>query len=184
MWEVLTQSVMKRKSLRREQISVSTFATGSRRVIGSALMTLQNLPPADPIHGNVEMDTHADTCVLGKNFIVLEYTGKECDVSPYPSSYSSIKNVPIVSGVTAYRDPESLEVTLLVFHQALWMRDSLDHTLVNPNQVRWNGGTVKDDPFSGPMYMEDVENQVRIPMQMIGTNVVLLISYALFHTSL
>ena len=30
-----------------------------------------------------EMDYHADTCCLGKNFIPLYYTGKVCNVHAY-----------------------------------------------------------------------------------------------------
>ena len=29
-----------------------------------------------------EMDSHADTCVAGPNFMVLEFTGEQCDVTP------------------------------------------------------------------------------------------------------
>ena len=54
--------------------------------------------------GRLEMDTHADTCVLGVNFIVLEYTGRVCDVYPYSQEYDSVKDVPIVKGATAVQD--------------------------------------------------------------------------------
>ena len=50
------------------------------------------------------MDTQADTCVLGVNFIVLEYTGRVCDVYPYSQEYDSVKDVPIVKGATAVQD--------------------------------------------------------------------------------
>ena len=34
-------------------------------------------------HGTIEMDSHADTAVCGSNFVVLDYTSQECDVTPY-----------------------------------------------------------------------------------------------------
>ena len=36
---------------------------------------------------------------------------------------------------------------LLVFHESLWMGDKLDHTLVNPNQLRAYGVSIQDNPF-------------------------------------
>ena len=36
---------------------------------------------------------------------------------------------------------------LLIFHESLWMGDKLDHTLVNPNQLRAYGVSIKDNPF-------------------------------------
>jgi hypothetical protein len=30
-----------------------------------------------------ELDSHANTCVAGPNFIIDEYTGEQCDVTPY-----------------------------------------------------------------------------------------------------
>jgi hypothetical protein len=33
-------------------------------------------------HGRIKLDSHANTIVFGKNFVVLAFTGRECDVSP------------------------------------------------------------------------------------------------------
>ena len=34
---------------------------------------------------------------------------------------------------------------ILVLHESLWMGDTLDHTLVNPNQLRHYGNRVEDN---------------------------------------
>jgi hypothetical protein len=52
----------------------------------------------------MEMDTHADTCMLGINFAILEYSGRVCDVYPYSYVYEAIKDIPIVRGATAVQD--------------------------------------------------------------------------------
>jgi hypothetical protein len=39
--------------------------------------------------------------------VILHYTGRECDVSPYTEVYESVKVVPIVSGATAWTDEET-----------------------------------------------------------------------------
>ena len=52
-----------------------------------------------------ELDSHADTCALGSNFVPLHYTGRVCDVSPYNSNtYDPERDVPIVAGATTYTD--------------------------------------------------------------------------------
>jgi len=53
-------------------------------------------------HGRIELDSHADTIVFGKNCVVLAFTGRECDVSPYTDTYDSIKSVPIAKAGTAW----------------------------------------------------------------------------------
>ena len=50
--------------------------------------------PQSTLHGHIKLDTHADMMVLGSNCIVLSYTAKECEVSPYSSQYEAVRNVP------------------------------------------------------------------------------------------
>ena len=90
---------------------------------------------------------HADTTVLGSNCVVLSYTGKECEVSPYSSEYEAVQNVPVVTGATVWMNPTDGTAYLLVFHESLWMGDKLDHTLVNPNQLQAYSVSIQDNPF-------------------------------------
>ena len=104
------------------------------------------------VHGRVEMDSHADTTVLGLNCMVLAYTGKECEVSPYADEYDAIRNVPIVTGATVWTNPQDGVPILLVFNEALWLGDRLHHTLINPHQLRSYGvdvPTVWTNPQDG-----------------------------------
>ena len=99
------------------------------------------------MHGHIELDTHAEMTVLGSNCVVLSYTGKECEVSPYSTEYEAVRNIPVVSGAAVWTNPIDGTAHLLVFHESLWMGDKLDHTLVNPNQLRAYGVSVQDNPF-------------------------------------
>ena len=103
--------------------------------------------PQSTSHGHIELDTHADTTVLGSNCVVLSYTGKECEVSPYSSQYEAVQNVPVVTGATVWTNAADGMAYLLIFHESLWMGDKLDHTLVNPNQLRAYGVSIQDNPF-------------------------------------
>ena len=90
-------------------------------------------------YGRCELDSHADTIVAGSNCVILGYTGRVCDVSPYREDYESVKDVPIVQAATAWQSQHTGQTYILVFNEALWMGDSMDHSLINPNQLRHYG---------------------------------------------
>ena len=69
--------------------------------------------------GRLELDLHADTCVVGAVWKVMEYTGVVCDVFPYSGSYKPLKQVPIVEVVTAY-DHLAGEMFILVLAQGCY----------------------------------------------------------------
>ena len=66
-----------------------------------------------------EMDSHADTCVVGSNFRLIELTGDTADVYPYNEKYEAITDVPIVWAATAWTNPETGETVILDCFQAL-----------------------------------------------------------------
>ena len=123
-----------------------------------------------PIHGRIELDSHADMVILGSNAVVLHYTGNECEVSPYSDEYEAISNVLVVRGATLWTDQNDNQGYILVFNEALWMRDSLPHSLINPNQLRAYGTLVQDNPFShDPLVIEPPNDDVTIPLTTLGT---------------
>jgi hypothetical protein len=120
--------------------------------------------------GRIELDTHADTCVLGKNFLLLEYSGRVCDVYPYSDEYQAVKDVPIVSGATAVQDNETGEVYILVVNEGLWYGNRLNHSLLNPNQIRYFGLKVQDNPFDAtPLHILDPASNVSVALSTQGT---------------
>jgi hypothetical protein len=67
-------------------------------------------------------------------------------VYPYTDHYEPISNVLVAKVATAYDHPTTGETFILVFGQALYMGDRMDHTLICPNQVQTNGVIVDDIP--------------------------------------
>ena len=111
---------------------VATISSGthiSAAIMGSQSKSLQ------VHHGRIELDSHTDTIVLSKNAIVLSFTGKTCQVSPYNNTYKAITNVPVVTGATLWTDPGDGQEYILVFHEALYMGDTLEHSFINLNQL-------------------------------------------------
>jgi hypothetical protein len=126
-------------------------------------------PPANTTAEN-ECDTNADTCCcLGCNFVVLNPTFCTADVYAYDTSIKPIENVPIVSGATAYDNPDSCKTFILVFIESLYYGDCLDHTLINPNQVRAFGIPFWDNPYETTRSLSIyVDADLRIPFRAHG----------------
>jgi hypothetical protein len=123
----------------------------------------------------IDLDSHADTACIGRNCRVLAYSSMEVDVKPYHRQYKSITGIPVVQAATAYDDPETGETYILVINQGLYFGDTLEHTLLNPNQMRTNGIIVDDVPkHLAPNPSEAMhsifipENDLRINMEMRG----------------
>ena len=120
-------------------------------------------------HGTIEMDSHADTAVCGSNFVVLDYTSQECDVTPY-NAKDVEKNVPIATCATAWDDSTG-QTYILKVHQALYMGDrGMEHSLLNPNQLRAHGIEVQDNPFDPVQcHIDSCFDGIKIPLFTQGT---------------
>jgi len=55
-------------------------------------------------------------------------------------------DIPIATVATAWEDPKTGKVTILVINEALYLGDRLGHTLLCPNHLRANGLTVNETP--------------------------------------
>ena len=93
-----------------------------------------------------ELDTRADTICAGKNFRAISLTGQTCDVSGFHQSFESLKDIPIAQVATAVT-LENGETVILIINEALYFGPQMDHSLVNPNQIRAYGIDVSDNPY-------------------------------------
>ena len=151
-------------------IKIGQLKTGSRRV--SKVRMTSNKNSTDKIYGRCELDTHADTTVAGSNCVVLQYTGKECDVTPYSDSYEPMQNIPIVHAATGWQSPVSGQIYILIFNEALWMGNTLDYTLINPNQLRHNGIQVQDNPMNDtPLSIINSDGEFGLELKREGTTI-------------
>lgn len=135
-----------------------------------------------PTYGRIDLDSHADTCVLGKTFVIYEYTGQQCTVHPYSSKYKP-KTVKIAHGGTAYDHPTNGKTYILDVYHGFDMSQDQDPSLINPNQLRANNIKVDDCPIhlsldhSSTHSITFPEQEVTIPLELKG-----VILY--FHTRL
>jgi hypothetical protein len=137
----------------------------------SAAAASQVEPPPNMTAQN-ECDTNADTCCLGKNFVILHYTTHTADVYAYDKSYKPLEGVPIVTGATAPDDRTNGLTYILLFNEALYDGTKLDHSLINPNQIRSYGIDFWDNPFDRERgLLIDVNEELKIPMHSNGTKI-------------
>ena len=93
----------------------------------------------------MELDSHADTCCMGNEVLVVNETNRMVNVTPFLKSLGVVKKVPIISAAVAYDDPRSGEVFILIFHQALHFMD-MNHCLICPMQLRLNDVVINEQP--------------------------------------
>ena len=150
---------------------ICQFCSTLRQIIASATKSTSNTKRTNTcVFSRFELDSHADTIVAGANCVILQHTGKECNISPYRDDYDSIPNVPIKHAATAWQSHETGQTYILVFDEALRMGHSLEHLLINPNQLQHYGTKVQDDPTSlHPLSIITEENDFFMPLHMDGT---------------
>ena len=96
--------------------------------------------------GRCELDTQADTICAGKNCRMLSKTGGVCDVKGFHDDFDAIKDIPIARIATAYQDEQG-SIYILIINEALYFGSSMDHLLINLNQIRHFGIPVLDDTY-------------------------------------
>ena len=152
-------------------IRICDFTTTERRDYSSR--TISENSHTEPVHhGRIELDSHADTIVFGRNCAVIHFTERERNVSSYTNAYEPIKSVKIACSRTEWTLLASGETYILLFNKGLWMGDKMDHTLVNPNQMRHFGIKVQDKPYGDtPLYLMTEDGDFALPLAVQGTNI-------------
>ena len=149
---------------------MAAYQSSARRELPTSDRNISSLRDTTTHFARCELDSHADTCALGRNFIPLSFTGRVCDVTPYNADiYEPERNVPIISGATAWTSHESGQTYILVVNEGLWFGDKLQNTLLNPNQLRYSGVNVADNPFNTAEPISITHEDLTIPLSISGT---------------
>ncbi len=92
----------------------------------------------------MELDSHANTCILGRHAYIFQNYNQPVHVKAYDPQLGSTE-YRTVSGAVAYTDPSNGRTLLLLIHQAIHI-PHLDHHLLCPMQCRVNDVTVNETP--------------------------------------
>jgi hypothetical protein len=76
-----------------------------------------------------------------------------------------------VTGATAYTDQATGQVYILVINEGLWFGEKLTNSLINPNQLRFAGVTVQDNPFHPTESMTIAHDDVVLHLHSQGTTI-------------
>ena len=90
-----------------------------------------------------ELDSHADTCVVGKHVLLFQDFNRPVNVSGYDANLGTVENCKTVSAAMAYDDIRTGETVMLIVHQAISL-PHLDNNLLNPMQLRMNDVRVSE----------------------------------------
>jgi hypothetical protein len=72
-------------------------------------------------------------------FIIVQYSGRDCNVLPYSDNHEAVTGAPIVTGVTVWTDQETGGKTwiILIHHDeeaSIWMADTMHDAAAAPPQ--------------------------------------------------
>jgi hypothetical protein len=91
-----------------------------------------------------DLNSHADCCVCGKEFLVLNDFYREVTVTGwYPEGEN--QSLRIVSAAMGYTIPQSGKIVLLIVHQSIFS-PSLNHNLLSTMQIRLHYNIVNETP--------------------------------------
>ena len=90
----------------------------------------------------MELDSHANMPVVGKEALIVEQSGKTVEVSPFTPDYKPIK-VEVVNAVMQYDSPLDGREYMLVIQNALYV-PSMSNNLIPPFIMRENGIIVNE----------------------------------------
>ena len=93
---------------------------------------------------SLELDSHADTCCVGKDALVIYDYDRPVTVSGYDPQLGS-RDFKTVSAVLEYTNPLTGQIYHLVIHQAIQI-PNLDHHMLCPMQCRVNDIIINDVP--------------------------------------
>jgi hypothetical protein len=91
-----------------------------------------------------------------------------CELTPFLDSYEPVKEVMVARCGTVWTSPNTGHEYLLVGDQMLWFGSQMDHSLINPNQIREYGIPVYDNPFSQSQFGINCNDDF-IPFNTMGT---------------
>ena len=134
-----------------------------------------NVSASRTYKSRTDLDSQADTTVLGKHCVVVFDTNRTADVSPFLPELGTAEKVRIIKGAVAYDHPDG-ETIILIVNQALYI-PALQDNLLCDNQCRMNDVVVNSCPKSllenpndntHTLHFSNHDNFV-IPMALRGT---------------
>jgi hypothetical protein len=130
--------------------------------ISRVMIGVMHAPSRDDTH-TLDLDSHAQQAVVGKDCYVISDAGEEVDVFGYDTTLGSVR-CRIVSACFAYDDPNTGQAVLLVIHQGIHV-PHLQCSLIPPAQLRCNDVCVRECPKSMMDTPSALDHTLQIPRE-------------------
>ena len=118
----------------------------------------------DDLEGRTELDSHADTCVVGEGTaLVFQDFEQPVQVHGYDEAVGPASNCKTVSAVFAYVHPETGLTYMLIIHQAILI-PSMKVNLLCPMQLHDNDLRCNDEPKYMVLTPTEDHHAITIPM--------------------
>ena len=101
--------------------------------------------PTSASTSRTELDSHADSPVVGKNAMILYKIEMTVNVTPLSDDFGMMPELPVVHAAVAYFCPITGNSTILIINNMLYIRD-MEHNLLPPIMMRLNGLLVYEFP--------------------------------------
>ena len=122
----------------------------------------------------IELDSHADSPVVGKHATILRYTGKQVQVSGFTDKLGAGIKVNVVDAALVYDCEYSGKSYLLIIRNALYVKE-MKASLIPPFMMRLAGIEINECPkfmARNPTIQHHSiyfpEDDIRIPLQIYG----------------
>ena len=97
-------------------------------------------------------------------------TSQCCEDTGFHNDFEPIKDVPVARVATAYTGSDGITY-ILIINEALYFGPSMDHSLINPNQMRHFGVVVNDNPYDPACDLGIDHEDCFVPFQTEGSTV-------------
>jgi hypothetical protein len=108
-----------------------------------------------------DLDSHADTCVVGKNAQIVHILNKKVNVTGFDPSLGKVKDLDLVSAALAYDCSETGETVIMRIHQAVHV-PTMINDLLCPMQMRANEIGVQECPKFLQEHQDDTSQALKI----------------------
>jgi hypothetical protein len=108
-----------------------------------------------------DLDSHADTCVVGKNAQIVHILNKKVNVTGFDPSLGKVKDLDLVSAALAYDCSETGETVIMRIHQAVHV-PTMINDLLCPIQMRANEIGVQECPKFLQEHPDDTSHALKV----------------------
>ncbi len=124
-------------------------------------MTHAETDTTDRTEHPTDLDSHADTCVVGKHVLIAEILDKKVNVTGFDPAQGKIKDLDLVTAALAYDCPQTGEVSILMIHQAVHV-PTMENDLLCPMQMRMNDVELHECPKFMEGHPSDMSHSLRV----------------------